>query len=68
MSGEQNPYPPGSARAKLWQRREDERKKAEGNKQPPPPEDKPDNTKRRKKIDDFLDRAYSGQTTDSNNE
>ncbi len=52
-SNPQNPYPKGSARYKLWNRREKERRDAQKPKKPKPktPEDK---SKRRKQIDDYL--------------
>lgn len=69
MAQETNPYPPGSARWKLWNRKQaDKAKAAEKPPQSDGNESKDDNTRRRRQIDDYLDRAQRGQTTDSNNE
>ena len=50
-----NPYPEGSARWKLWNRREKDRLAKEKPKPKPKPKTPEDKSKRRKKIDDYLD-------------
>ena len=70
---ETNPYPPGSARAKLWERREADRRE----KEKPSPEDKGSvrpkgrARDRARAIDDIVEDAVRGrrenQSTDSNN-
>lgn len=65
-----NPFPPGSARAKLWDRREADRKKKEAASKPEAPaedESEEDKTKRRRALDEAIDRMSSGQRTDSAN-
>ena len=65
MPQEENPYP------KLWNRRQADKRKKAAQEAPKGGKEaeggKEDDTKRRKTIDDFLERANKGQSTDSNN-
>ena len=76
MAEEKNPYPKGSYRYKLWERRQREKKakeKPEAEKEMPETDDK---TKRRKQLDEAIEKATAqrvermrkGQFSDSNNE
>jgi len=59
-----NPYPPGSARAKLWARREADRRKKEGGEKKTPPKGDVE-----KEMEGLKRPSYfKNQTTDSNNE
>jgi hypothetical protein len=65
MPSEENPYPKGSARYKLWERRNAERKAKEQEKKSPGSERR----RRRARDDDtmdIVDRMQRGQSTDSN--
>lgn len=66
---EKNPYPPGSARYKLWERRKADREKAKGEESTPPPADEgtPDRTKRREQLDKAIERMQSAQRSDRRN-
>jgi hypothetical protein len=74
-----NPYEPGTARHKLWERRRQDRaKKAEAEKKPPKSKrpETDDKSKRRKSLDDAIEgevasrvrRMRDGQSSDSNND
>jgi hypothetical protein len=73
MPDEKNPYPKGSYRYKLWERKYGGKKEAE--EQPKAPPEKQDTTKRRKHLDDAIEAATESrvkkmrdnQSTDSNN-
>ena len=76
MAEEKNPYPPGSARAKLWDRQQADKKKAEDTPPPPPPPPEEEGfldrfRNRDKKIDEEVEEAQTrrrrNQSTDSRN-
>lgn len=63
----ENPYPKGSARAKLWDRREADKRKKEKPKKPAPDVSGGDKSKRRDYLDAQIEGRAMRQHTDKAN-